>query len=202
LKSQTLPAGRSISSGELYALLSAVGRSVADVRDAAIITILYSTGMRRSELVGLDLADYDADPGELRILHAKGNKQRTAPIVNGAAAALADWLAIRGNWAGPLFCPVFRSGHIKQSRLTTQAVYHIARKRAQLAGIEKSMSPHDFRRTVIGDLLDRGADIVTVQKLVGHSKTETTARYDRRPDAAKRWAVNLLHVPYSSKLTD
>lgn len=201
VKSETLPAGRSISSGELYALLSACGGSVADVRDASIIALLYSTGMRRGELVGLDLADYDPSTGELKILHAKGNKQRSAPVQNGAALALADWLTIRGNWAGPLFCPVYRSGHIKRTRLTTQAVYHLILKRAQLAGIEKSLSPHDFRRSVIGDLLDRGADISTVQRLVGHANVQTTARYDRRGEAAKRKAVNLLHVPYKSKMT-
>jgi integrase len=118
--------------------------------------------------------------------------------MNGAAAALADWLAWRGDWPGPLFCPVYRSGHIKPSRLTTQAIFHIVRKRAEATGVA-SLTPHDFRRSVIGDLLDRGADIVTVQKLAGHASPITTARYDRRPEATKRRAVGLLHVPYQSK---
>lgn len=199
IKSQALPAGRALASGELYALLNACEAGPAGVRDAAMIALLYSAGLRRGELAGLDLADYDAALGELKILHAKGNKQRLVPVQNGAAAALADWLKARGDWPGPLFCPVYRSGHIKPDRLTTQAVYHIIQKRARLAGLEKRISPHDFRRTVIGDLLDRGADMVTVQHLVGHSKPETTARYDRRGDATKRKAVGLLHVPYRSK---
>lgn len=68
-------------------------------------------------------------------------------------------------------------------------------KRAALAGV-KDLSPHDWRRTFAGDLLDAGADLVTVQKLMGHADPKTTAAYDRRPDAAKRRAVDLLHVPY------
>ena len=197
VKGETLPAGRSISSGELSALMDAciTDSSPAGARDAAIVALLYSCGLRRAELVALDLEDYDALEGTL-IVRGKRNKQRLAHVVEGAKDALEDWLASRGSEPGPLFLPVRRGGHIKEGRLTTQAIYYILRERSERGKISKELSPHDFRRTFVGDLLDAGADIVTVQKLAGHANVTTTARYDRRPEEAKRKAAQLLHVPY------
>lgn len=200
VKSETLPAGRSITPGELSALLNACAadQSQAGARDAAIIALLYSAGLRRAELVSLDIADFDSGTGELKILHAKGRKQRTAHITNGAKAALLDWLTIRGDEAGPLFLQIRKGGHVKRGRLTTQAVYTILQNRAQKAGV-RDISPHDFRRSFVGDLLDAGADIVTVQKMAGHADVSTTARYDRRGEEVRRKAAGLLHVPYARR---
>ena len=196
----TLPAGRALGSGELIALMSQCGNDAtpAGARDAAIIAILYSCGLRRAELVSVDLASYDAEAGELRVM-GKRRKERIVPVVNGAAQALGDWLTVRGSEPGPLFWPIRKGGHLQHGeRLTTEAIWHLLRRRATAAGI-KSLSPHDLRRTFVGDLLDAGADIATVQKLAGHASVNTTARYDRRPEQAKRKAAELLHVPYTRR---
>lgn len=198
-KGETLPAGRSIKPGELSAMLNSCDNSPLGIRDAAIIALLYSCGLRRNELVTIDFEDFDPATGELKILHAKGNKQRTAHVTNGAKAALLDWLSIRGNEPGPLFCQVLKGGHIYKNWLTTQTVYHVLQSRAQQAGVSH-LSPHDFRRTFVGDLLDAGADIATVQKMAGHADVSTTARYDRRGEEAKRKAAGLLHVPYTRRV--
>lgn len=200
VKSETLPAGRDIKRGELSALMDVCQNDdgPAGARDAAMVALLYTCGLRRAELVSLDREDYDADSGELRILHAKGRKQRLAYVANGARAALADWLAIRGNQDGALFYQIRRGGHVKPIRLTGQAVYTILQSRAQQAGVSE-FSPHDFRRTFVGDLLDAGADIATVQSMAGHAQVTTTARYDRRGERAKRKAAGLLHIPYRER---
>jgi site-specific recombinase XerD len=199
VRGETLPAGRELSSGELSALLSACedDASPAGARDAAIIAVMYSCGLRRAEVITLDYSDFDADSGCLKI-RGKGNKERTAYITGGAGVALSDWLQLRGDMGGALFFAVNKGGAIGAKRLTSQAIYNMLQKRADEAGV-KSFSPHDMRRTFVSDLLDAGADITTVSKMAGHASVTTTARYDRRPEEAKRKASSLLHVPYHGR---
>jgi len=193
-KGDRLPAGRCLSAGEIAALLSACDGSPAGQRDAALIAILFSGGLRRTEAVGLCLSQYEPSTGELKV-RGKGNRERLLYVRNGAAQALTDWLAVRGLEAGPLFTPVRKGGTVELRPMTAQAVYSILRKRARQANV-RAFSPHDLRRTFVSELLDRGADISTVQQLAGHANVQTTARYDRRGDQAKARAVELLHVPY------
>lgn len=197
VRGERLPAGRHVSQGELAALMDACARDEgpAGVRDAAIIGLMYAAGgMRRAEVVGLDREDYAPDTGELRV-RGKGSKERLVYVDNGAAEALTDWLQIRGEAPGPLFLPINKGGVLQWRRLTDQAIYNLLRKRAA-EGVLKPVSPHDLRRSFVSDLLDAGADITTVSKLAGHSSVQTTARYDRRGEEAKRRATGLLHVPY------
>ena len=105
---------------------------------------------------------------------------------NGAQAALNDWLAVRGAQAGAVFNPINKGGRIEDAGLTTTAMHKILAKRATEAGVE-NVTLHDFRRTVTGDLLDKGADIASVN---------TTARYDRRGQRARIAASQLVSVPY------
>ena len=197
-KGSRLLAGRAATSGELAALVRAClsDRSPAGLRDAALLAVLYVGGVRRAELAGLDLADWTPDPPTLRVRHGKGDKERLVPLAGGAARAVADWLVLRGDRPGGLFLPVTQTGEMVGERLSANAVYKMLRKRLGQAGVAK-LSPHDFRRTFVGDLLDAGVDLATVQQLAGHASVTTTARYDRRGETAKRRAVGVLHFPYA-----
>jgi site-specific recombinase XerD len=198
VRGERVAAGRSVPSGELAALLNTCGQDAGGIRDAAIIGVLYACGLRRAELVGLDLAHLEESADGARLLvRGKGNKERVVPLVEGAARALADWLTVRGGAPGPLFHVL--GNRNRGGRMTTQAVYSMLKTRAAAAGVP-ALSPHDLRRTFVGDLLDAGADIAIVQKLAGHANPATTSRYDRRPEAVKRAAVNKLHVPYSRRV--
>jgi site-specific recombinase XerD len=200
VKGETVPPGRSVAVGELRALLSTCEQSLLGIRDAAILSLLYGCGLRRAEVVALEVADYNPAENQLRV-RGKRNKQRLVPALGGVAAAVGDWLAVRGQEPGPLFIRIRRGNHVVRpaKRLTTQAVYKMLNERAKQAGVEK-LSPHDLRRSFVGDLLDAGADIATVQKLAGHANVATTTRYDRRGERVKHQAAALLHVPYQRRL--
>ncbi len=192
-------AGRAVESGELAALLGTCEQDARGIRDAAIIAMLYAGGLRRAELVGLDLSHYERTEGGGRLtVKGKGNKERVVPLAGGAARALEDWLTVRGDAPGRFTGAGNRQ---RGGRLTTQAVYTMLKTQASAAGVP-ALSPHDLRRTFVGDLLDAGADIVTVQKLAGHASPMTTARYDRRDERAKAAAVARLHVPYKKRVLD
>ncbi len=228
---ETRPAGRELTQDEILALMSTCqdDHTPAGIRDAAIIGIMYAAGLRRDEVVRLSVSDFDPGTGVLMI-RGRRTKQRTAYMTNGAAAALNDWIAVRGPQTGALFVEVNKGGKVLIEResmivkpfkkiggvdvpnkkagqtiyrggaLTSQAVYNMLYKRAEQADI-KNFSPHDLRRTFISHLLDKGADIVTVSKMAGHANIQTTARYDHRPEEAKRKAAELLHVPYKPRKT-
>jgi site-specific recombinase XerD len=193
-------AGRALSYGEWLGLFSAcqTDDSPAGVRDAAILALLKIAGLRRAEVASLHLADFDRTTKTLTV-RGKRNKTRTVPIEDpGALDALADWLYLRGEAAGALFTRIRKGGTILTDGLSDQAIYSMLKKRGEEAGLS-AFTPHDIRRTFAGDLLDAGVDLVTVQKLMGHSDANTTAGYDRRGEVAKRGAVKKLHVPYKRR---
>jgi len=198
VKGETLPAGRMLADAEVTALLTACADdpSPAGIRDAAMIALWAVAGPRRSELVGLDLDDFDAETGGLTIRSGKGRKDREVYIDGGAKRAMLDWLAIRGPMAGALFIPVHQSGRMRLARLGPQAAYSILEKRAKLAGIADA-SPHDMRRTALSNLIE-ASDLSTAQKIAGHSSPVTTSRYDRRGERAKRKAAAAMDVAYQT----
>lgn len=196
VKATVLLRGRALSAGELRTLFDTCSDgSVIGARDAALLAILYGGGLRRAEAVGLDLIDYDGATGALTVRHGKGRKQRIAYLPSGGVASVEGWVLVRGAEAGPLLCPVLKGSRIVLRRMSAQAVLNIIRARAEQAGVS-ACSPHDMRRSCVSDLLEAGADIATVAKLVGHANVQTTARYDRRGEATKKKAADLLYVPY------
>jgi integrase len=203
VRGETVPRGRSISEGELRALFESCRRDHSPIgaRDAALLGVLYGSGLRRAEAAALDVSDYDPEAGSLRVRTGKGNKERICYTAAGERHLLEVWLRARAEAgvpsnAGPLFLPMVKGGKIRLPlrHLDSRSILDIAQKRARHAGV-KHLTPHDFRRTMIGDLLDAGADIATVQRLAGHSQVTTTARYDRRGEVAKARAAELLHIP-------
>ena len=198
VRGSALPKGRALSHGELRRLFEVCAedaRRARGARDAAVLSVLYGCGLRRSEAVDLNLSDFDPDTEELRV-RGKGGKERMVYAAGGASEALSAWISLRGPEDGPLFYPINKGGRIERRRMSDQAVLYVLKRRGEQIAA-KGFSPHDMRRTFIGDLLDAGADLAAVQKLAGHANVRTTARYDRRGERAKKKAASLLHVPYS-----
>jgi integrase len=188
--------GRALNRDEIAALLRVCQNdsTPTGVRDAALIAILRASGVRRRELVNLDYGHFNPETGALEVKNSKGGKDRTVYLSSQAIRVVLNWLKVRGNAPGPLLCPISKGKRVIRRRLTSQAVLFILQKRGEEAGVA-AFSTHDFRRTFISDLLDAGVDLVTVQRLAGHSDPSTSSRYDRRPEAVKRRAVELLDLP-------
>jgi integrase len=113
--------------------------------------------------------------------------------------AMLDWLELRGDEPGRLFVEVNKSGRIGTGQLSGEALRKMLDKRSKQARLSRLITWHDFRRTFVGNLWDAKIDGVTIQKLMGHASQNQTAKYDRRPEAARRAAVKVLHVPYFRK---
>jgi site-specific recombinase XerD len=201
VRGTSLLRGRALSQSEIVALMDACTSDLTSVgvRDAAMLAILM-VGLRRSEVVNLDLKDFNRCTRALTIRGAKGRKDRMNYLPEGAVRAVEDWLVIRGKAPGPLLYPLDKAKRIIPRRMSEQGVMRALQRRGEKAGVA-AFSPHDLRRTFISDLLDAGADIVTVSHLAGHASPSTTSRYDRRGEAAKRQAIDLLNVPYSGRRT-
>lgn len=202
VRGSRLPRGRALTAGEISSLLDACERAPrpAGLRDVCLVALLAGAGLRRAEVVSLDLSHYSRRDHSLRV-RGKGDRERVVYLEDGGTRrALHAWLRARGEEPGPLLCPVAKRGEILPRRLSAQAVYKALRKRAREAGIPR-LSPHDLRRTFATSLLDEGADIGSVQALLGHTSVDTTAIYDRRGEAAKRKTSALASLPYRRRKT-
>ncbi len=157
-------------------LASVVGDRPVDRRDRAILETLYGSGVRVSELVGLDLADVDRQDATLRV-RGKGSKQRVVPVGGPALAAILAWLD-----GGRSTCVGRRPNaalflNQRGGRLTRVSVWTLLRRGAMAAGLAGRVSPHTLRHTYATHLLEGGADLRVVQELLGHADLATTEIY-------------------------
>ena len=182
-----VPAGlpKALSEPQVESLIGAVvGDDPVARRDRAVLEVLYGTGLRISELVGLRLGDVDLESALLRAF-GKGSKERVVPVGRPAVAALAAWLGPGGR---PALVPerwarrsdadaVFLNR--RGGRLTRQGAWLVVKRRATDVGLEALITPHVLRHSCATHMLDHGADIRAVQELLGHASVSTTQVYTK-----------------------
>ncbi len=170
-----------LSKDEARLLMDAPDRSTPEgKRDAAILELLYATGMRRSELCGLSLADLDLYDGTVRVL-GKGNKERIIPIGAVACDALKAYLAVlspsNSGRQGPLFLRSVGDEDQERKGITGDDLYGIVRRYMKQVTEQSKKSPHVLRHSFATHLLDNGAGLREVSELLGHSSLGTTQVY-------------------------
>ena len=191
-KSRSLP--HFLSAEDIGRLLQAPpADKVLGLRDRAILETMYSAGLRISELVGLCESDLDFPASVIRV-RGKGRRERLAPIGSYAIAALRRWLKVRQlhprQPPGPE-APVFvnRFGR----RITTRSVGRMLEKHLRTTGLDSRTTPHSIRHSFATHLLDRGADVRSVQELLGHKSLVTTQIYTHVSTAGLRAAYERAH---------
>ena len=184
-KAQSLP--KTLSEAEVIRLMDAArtrGRSAGDrLRDTALFELLYATGLRVSELVGLPVAAVRGDP-RMILVRGKGDKERMVPLSTPARAALTDWLAHRdtgeeaGRKAGRTLSRFLFPGDGREGHLTRQYFHSLVKDVAVLAGLSPArVTPHVLRHAFATHLLAHGADLRVIQTLLGHADVATTEIY-------------------------
>jgi integrase/recombinase XerD len=174
---------KALSEAEIELLLGSItGTDPVARRDRAILEVLYGTGARIGELSGMSLSDLDLDAGLVRVF-GKGAKERIVPLGRYALVALVDWLGPQGR---PLLEPeqwkhrddadsVFLNQ--RGGRLQRQGAWMAVRKAGDAVGLGRRLTPHVLRHSCATHMLDHGADIRTVQELLGHASISTTQVY-------------------------
>jgi integrase/recombinase XerC len=183
-----------LSTEEVGRLLNApAAAEAAGLRDRAILETMYSAGLRVSEAVGMNDGDLDLSEGLVRI-RGKGRRERLSPIGSFAAKAIQRWLKVRTlspkEPAGAL-APTFTNKFGR--RLTTRSVHRMVLKYLKLTGLDLRTTPHTLRHSFATHLLDRGADIRSVQELLGHKSLVTTQIYTHVSTAGLRAVYEKAH---------
>ena len=180
-----------ISTDELNRLMkSPVGNSLSGLRDRAILELLFSTGLRVSELCSLS-RDLDLSRDEFSI-RGKGEKVRVVFLSPESKKAIAEYLKARGDTEDPLFISYGRGGSTSD-RLSPRSVERMVKSYAIKAGITRKVTPHVIRHSFATDLLENGADLRSVQALLGHANISTTQVYTHVTDKHLREIHKAFH---------
>lgn len=190
-KGSRLKKGRVLELEEQRALINGCDTGTnKGLRDSALLALALTTGLRRSEIVGLDLNSIDYATGEMRVI-GKGNKQRLLIVKHATLKRIARYIKVRGLQDGALFYRVLKSGEFVHQRLSAQAIYNIVEDACLRAGL-CVVRPHDLRKT-FGTMLDiNGTSMTTIKDMLGHSDISTTDDYILRDDKKIREAVESL----------
>ena len=148
--------------------------SVEARRDRAILELLYSSGLRRAELLNLSCNDFAADGHEVRVT-GKGSKQRVVPVGRLAREAIAEWMRVRANLAAPGEAALFVGNN--GARLSASTLAHRLHLWARRSGLETRLHPHRLRHSFATHLLEESSDLRAVQELLGHARLTTTQVY-------------------------
>jgi integrase/recombinase XerC len=165
-----------LNEGDIAALIEADHSKTqrARLRDRAIMELLYSTGLRVSELTQLDWRDIDEELGLVMVRSGKGNKDRLVPMGEPALEALRAWRAV-STGVSSANSPVFTN--LRGTRLTPRAIQIMIARRSVAAGISIPITPHGLRHSFATHMLNAGADLRSIQDMLGHSSLTTTQRY-------------------------
>jgi integrase len=159
--------------------------TAAGRRDAALLAIFLSSGLRRAEAAGIDVGDYEALTGRLHIRGDRPEYDRFVTLPKASRRLIAEWLAVRTSEPGPLLLPVDRGGLIRFRRMTDQAIYDIFGRLAARAGCPE-VTLRDLRREYVVRLIRAGKTVEEVQYLAGHASWVTRARYRELAECASR----------------
>ena len=164
-----------LSTSEVEKLLTSFDEDrPIDIRNTAILEMLYSCGLRVSELVNLRCSDLFFDEGLIKVV-GKGNKERFVPIGRIGQESVRRYLAIRAEGKKGFSDILFLNN--RGTKLTRNMIFIIVRKGAENAGVKKTIGPHSLRHSCATHLVENGADISSVQQMLGHSSITTTERY-------------------------
>jgi integrase/recombinase XerC len=163
-----------LDADQMASLLNIKGDKLPDVRDRAIMELLYSSGLRLAELIGLNLGDVDQGDGLVRVT-GKGNKERIIPVGKQALAAVTVWKRQRVTLADTEATALFVGPRGK--RISPRTVQAMVRRRAVAAGLPKRVYPHLFRHSFATHVLESSGDLRAVQEMLGHADISTTQVY-------------------------